>query len=143
MEQMHERVKYGPSNRATAMRNTVLIADDNAFIRTALYEIFEREPDFHVCAVVENGREAVEEACRLRPDLIVLDLAMPVMTGLEAARLLRQMLPDVPIVLYSATPNEVSQQVAKALGIAGLISKSERVSVLINTVRGALRRTAA
>ena len=47
------------------MRNTVLIADDNAFIRTALYEIFEREPDFHVCAVVENGREAIEEACRL------------------------------------------------------------------------------
>jgi len=74
------------------MRNTVLIADDNAFIRTALYEIFEREPDFHVCAVVENGREAIEEACRLRPDLIVLDLGMPVMDGLEAARVLRQMI---------------------------------------------------
>jgi DNA-binding NarL/FixJ family response regulator len=125
------------------MRNTVLIADDNAFIRTALYEIFEREPDFHVCAVVENGREAVEEACRLRPDLIVLDLAMPEMNGLEAARALRQILPDVPVVIYSATPNEVSAQVAKAIGIAGLISKSERISVLINTVRGALRRTAA
>ena len=125
------------------MRNTVLIADDNAFIRTALYEIFEREPDFHVCAVVENGREAVEEACRLRPDLIVLDLAMPEMNGLEAARALRQILPDVPVVIYSATPNEISVQVAKAIGIAGLIAKSERISVLINTVRGALRRTAA
>lgn len=125
------------------MRNTVLIADDNAFIRTALYEIFEREPDFHVCAVVENGREAIEEACRLRPDLIVLDLGMPVMNGLEAARVLRQMMPAVPLVIYSATPNEVSDQVAKAIGLAGLISKSERISVLINTVRGALRRAAA
>lgn len=125
------------------MRNSVLIADDNAFVRTALYEIFEREPDLHVCAVVENGREAVEEACRLRPDLIVLDLTMPVMSGLDAARTLRQTMPDVPIVVYSSTPDEVPERVAKAIGISGLISKSDRVSVLINTVRGALHQKAA
>lgn len=131
------------AGKVTAMRNTVLIADDNAFVRTALYEIFEREPDFHVCAVVEDGREAVEEACRLRPDLIVLDLTMPVMSGLDAARVLRQMMPDVPIVIYSATPNELSEKVAKAIGIAGLISKTDRVSVLINAVRNALHAKAA
>jgi DNA-binding NarL/FixJ family response regulator len=125
------------------MRNTVLIADDSAFVRTALYEIFEREPDFHVCAVVENGREAIEEACRLHPDLVVLDLAMPVMNGLEAARVLRQIMPDVPLIIYSATPNEVSRQAAQSLGISGLISKSERVSILIDAVRGALHRKAA
>ena len=125
------------------MRNTVLIADDNAFVRTALYEIFEREPDFHVCAVVENGREAIEEAGRLRPDLIVLDYAMPVMNGLDAARVLHQMMPDVPLIIYSASADDVSQQAAKSIGIAGLISKSDRVSVLINTVRGALHPKAA
>lgn len=125
------------------MRNTVLIADDNAFIRTALYEIFEREPDFHVCAVVENGHEAIEEACRLHPDLIVLDVNMPVMNGLEAARVLRQLMPNVPLVIYSGSPQEVSAQVANAIGISALISKSDRVSVLINTVRGALRPKAA
>lgn len=141
MELRGARVNDG--GRATTMRNTVLIADDNAFIRTALYEIFEREPDFHVCAVVENGREAIEEACRLRPDLIVLDLTMPVMSGLEAARVLRHMMPDVPLVIYSGNPQEVSAQVAKAIGISALISKSDRVSVLINTVRGALRPKAA
>lgn len=126
-----------------AMRNKVLIADDNAFVRTALYEIFEREPDFHVCAVVENGREAIEEAFRLQPDLIVLDHNMPVMNGLEAARVLRQMMPGVPLIIYSASPNEISQQAAQAIGIYGLISKTDRVSVLINTVRGALRPKAA
>lgn len=125
------------------MRNTVLIADDNAFVRTALYEIFEREADFHVCAVVENGREAIEEACRLRPDLIVLDLAMPVMNGLEAARVLRQMMPNVPLIIYSATPNQVSRQAVQSIGISGLISKSDRVSVLIEAVRGALHPKAA
>jgi len=125
------------------MRNTVLIADDSAFVRTALYEIFEREPDFHVCAVVENGREAIEEACRLQPDLIVLDLAMPVMNGLDAARVLRQLMPDVLLIIYSSTPNEVSLQAAQSIGISGLISKTERVSILIDTVRGARHRKAA
>jgi two-component system, NarL family, nitrate/nitrite response regulator NarL len=125
------------------MRKTVLIADDNAFVRTALYEIFEREPDLHVCAVVENGREAIEEACRLNPDLIVLDIAMPVMNGLEAARVLRELMPNVPLILYSANPREVSEQFATSIGIYGMISKSERVSVLIDTVRGALYRRAA
>jgi DNA-binding NarL/FixJ family response regulator len=125
------------------MRYTVLIADDNAFVRTALYEIFEREPDLHVCAVAENGRDAIEEACRLHPDLIVLDIAMPVMNGLEAARVLRQMMPNVPIILYSANPREVSEQFARSIGIYGMISKSERVSVLIDTVRGALYPRAA
>ena len=125
------------------MRKTVLIADDNAFVRTALYEIFEREPDLHVCAVVENGREAIEEAYRLQPDLIVLDIAMPVMNGLEAARVLRQMMPDVPLIMYSANPNEVSEQSARSIGISGLISKSEKVTVLIETIRGVLHRKAA
>src|SRR5215469_2946217 len=142
MELPERRVKYG-LEKAIAMRNTVLIADDNAFIRTALYEIFEREPDFHVCAVVENGREAIEQACRLQPDLIVLDLAMPVMNGLDAARVLRQLMPDVLLVIYSSTPNEVSLQAAQSIGISGLISKTERVSLLIDTVRGALHRKAA
>src|SRR5215469_4244164 len=137
MELPERRVKYG-LQKGIPMRNTVLIADDNAFIRTALYEIFEREPDFHVCAVVENGREAVEQACRLQPDLIVLDLAMPVMNGLDAARVLRQMLPNVPIIIYSSSANEISKQAAQSIGISGLISKSDRVSVLIATVRDAL-----
>ena len=67
----------------------VLIVDDNAFLRHALCEIFKRESDFQVCGEAENGKEAIEKAWELHPDLIVLDLAMPVMNGLEAARVLR------------------------------------------------------
>jgi chemotaxis response regulator CheB len=67
--------------KATAMRTTVLIADDNAFVRAALYEFFEREADFQVCAMAENGWQVVETASRLHPDLIVLDRSMPVMSG--------------------------------------------------------------
>jgi len=131
------------ADEGDAMKYTVLIADDNAFVRTALYEIFEREPDLHVCALAENGREAIEEAFRLQPDLVVLDNAMPVMNGLEAARVLRQMMPNALLVIYSATPRDVSREQATSIGIAGLVSKTDRVSVLMETVRGVLYRKAA
>jgi DNA-binding NarL/FixJ family response regulator len=124
------------------MRKAVLIADDNAFIRTALYEFFQREPDFIVCGVAENGREAIEEARRLHPDLIVLDMAMPVMNGLEAARWLKQIMPEVPLIMYSAT-DEVAQRNARSVGISEIISKSQRVSVLIRAARGLVERKAA
>jgi two-component system, NarL family, response regulator NreC len=91
----------------TAMVKSVLIADDNAFVRQRLGELFSREPDFEVCAVAENGRKAIEEALKLNPDLILLDLSMPVMNGLDAARALKRLLPEVPIVCsaYIAMPS--------------------------------------
>jgi len=124
------------------MRKAVLITDDNAFVRTALYEFFRREPDFVVCGVAENGGEAVEEAQRLHPDLIVLDMAMPVMDGLEAARLLKRIMPEVPLIMYSAT-DEVAERTARSAGFSEIISKSQRVSVLIHAARGLVERKAA
>ena len=125
------------------MRKTVLIADDNAFVRTALYELFEREPDFTVCGLAENGREAVEEARRLSPDLIILDFAMPLMNGLEAARVLKQMMPTAILILYSAACDDFPIQLALSAGISELISKSEKVSLLIEKARGLVYPRAA
>ena len=62
--------------------------DDNATVRGAVRPLFDSHPNFEVCGEAEHGREAVEKAPGLRPDLIVLDLSMPVMNGLEAAPLL-------------------------------------------------------
>jgi DNA-binding NarL/FixJ family response regulator len=112
-----------------------LIADDNLFIRTALYEYFEREPDFRVCGLAEDGQEVIEEARRLHPDLIVLDFDMPVMNGLSAARVLKQIMPEVVLVMYSATDTEVCKQATLSAGISGLVSKQDHVSVLIETAR--------
>jgi DNA-binding NarL/FixJ family response regulator len=125
------------------MRKTVLIADDNAFVRTALYELFEREPDFQVCAMAENGLQAIEEASRLQPDLIVLDLNMPLMNGLEAASVLKDVMPEVPLIMYSATPKERTEALAKSLGFSEIVSKSDSVSVLIDNARSLVYRKAA
>lgn len=130
------------AREGTTMR-TVLIADDNAFIRTALYEFFQREPDFTVCGMAEDGREAVEEARRLHPDLIILDMTMPVMNGLEAARLLKRIMPEVRLIMYSATKDEVAERAAKLVGVTEIVSKSQRVSVLIDAARGLVHRKAA
>lgn len=125
------------------MQKAVLIADDNAFVRTALYEFFQREPDFTVCGMAENGREAIEEARRLHPDLIILDMAMPVMNGVEAARWLKRIMPEVPLIMYSATNDRVTEQTAKSVGISEIVSKSQRVSALIHAARGLVQRKAA
>ena len=125
------------------MRKTVLIADDNAFVRTALFELFEREPDFTVCGLAENGREAIEEARRLSPDLIILDFAMPRMNGLEAARVLKQMMPTAILILYSAACDGFPIHLAMSAGISELISKSEKVSLLIERARGLVYPRAA
>ena len=125
------------------MRTAVMIVDDNAFIRTALYEFFEREPDFQVCGMAENGREAIEAAAHLHPDLIVLDLAMPVMNGLDAARVLKRLMPGIPLIMYSAFEDKLSEQMARLIGVSALVSKSDKVSVLIDKARGLVCRKAA
>lgn len=124
------------------MRKSVLIMDDSVFIRQALRELFEREADFEVCAEAQNGREAIEQAGTLHPDLIVLDLSMPVMNGLDAARTLKRLLPTVPLILCSAFADRTLEQQARLIGI-DLVSKSEDVSVLIDKARGVVYSTAA
>jgi DNA-binding NarL/FixJ family response regulator len=105
------------------MVKSVLIADDNAFVRQRLSELFGREPDFEVCAVAENGGKAIEEAQELLPDLIVLDLSMPVMNGLDAARVLKRLMPRVPIVMFSAYSDPFTEKEAHSAGVSALVSK--------------------
>ena len=122
---------------------SVLIVDDNESVRLALCELFTREAGFEVCGDAENGKEAIEKAQELNPDLIVLDLSMPVMNGLDAARVLRGLMPTVPLILYSAFGDKFVEYQALQAGISEVASKSEDVTVLIRKARGLLYPTAA
>jgi DNA-binding NarL/FixJ family response regulator len=122
---------------------SVLIVDDNAFICEALSELFQREADFEICGRAENGKEAIEKAQELHPDLIVLDFSMPVMNGFDAARVLRRLMPTVPLLMYSAFGDRLVKHQAQLIGIAEVISKSEHVSVLIQKARKLLFNAAA
>ena len=125
------------------MAKTALIADDNAYIRHTLCELFRSQADFNICAEAENGRDAIDKAWELHPDLIVLDLSMPVMNGLEAARVLKRIMPAVPVIMFSEYSDAFSEQEARSAGISALVSKEEHVSVLIEKARSLLYRAAA
>jgi DNA-binding NarL/FixJ family response regulator len=120
----------------------VLIADDNAFARQRLGERFNREPDFEVCAVAESGRKAIEEAEESHPDLILLDLSMAVMNGLDAARALKRLMPKVPIVMFSVYSDSFTEKEARSAGVSALVSKLEDTSALVDIARNLLYATA-
>jgi len=109
----------------------VLLVDDNAVVRFFLRRLFESQPDFEISGEAENGRDAVEKAEKLKPDLIILDLSMPVMTGLEAAALLKQTLPDTRIILFTQHEGREVKQLAQAARVDAVVSKSEAVSDLV------------
>jgi DNA-binding NarL/FixJ family response regulator len=109
----------------------IFVVDDNAIVRSYLRRLFESRSDFEILGEADNGREAVEKAEKLKPDLIILDLVMPVMTGLEAAPLLKQLLPDTPIILFTQQEGSEVGLLAQAAGIDAVVSKSQVASELI------------
>ena len=122
---------------------TVLVVDDNAAVRKAVCELFTRDGDFEVCAEAENGRDAVEKAETLEPALVVSDLSMPVMNGLEETRILKKLMPEVPIIIYSAHIDQFIAKEAVAAGASAVVPKAESATVLLSTARHLLEELAA
>jgi len=122
---------------------SVLIVDDSLVVRTALCKLFTSEAEFDVCGEAENGQDALERAQQLSPDLIVTDLSMPVMNGLEETRLLRQLMPAVPVIIYTAYKNQFLEKEARAAGASAVVSKSEPIAKLLETARSLLDEIAA
>jgi len=89
--------------------------------------MFTREGDFDVCGEAENGREAIEKAQLLRPNLIVTDLSMPVMNGLEETRVLKKLMPPVPVIIFTAHSDPFVEKEARAAGVSAPASQVRRV----------------
>jgi DNA-binding NarL/FixJ family response regulator len=88
-----------------------------------------------VCGEAVNGREAVEKAQQLHPDLIVTDLSMPVMNGLEECRALKEIMPEVQVIMFTAHSDSFVEKEALSAGASVVISTSEAVATLIATAR--------
>jgi len=124
------------------MASSVLIVDDSPLVRQSLVRLFA-DGGFEVCGEAESGPAAIEKAQGLNPSLIVMDLSMPGMNGIEAARCLRQILPTVVIILLSDYGGMFPEQTASAVGIAAVVSKVECSSVLLSEARILLHQAAA
>jgi two-component system, NarL family, response regulator DesR len=112
------------------MAKTVLVADDNPAIRKMLCRMFEAEEHYDLCAEAENGKQAIELALKHRPDLIILDLSMPVMDGLAAAHELKKLLPHVPIILFTQHADLGSRMVVMNVDVDRIVSKTDATSLM-------------
>jgi DNA-binding NarL/FixJ family response regulator len=120
-------------------KTRILLADDHVLVRQGVRLILDAEPDLVVVAEAGDGAEAVEMACRGDVDLAVLDIAMPRMTGLQAARELARRAPDVRLLMLSMYDNEQYFFEALKAGASGYVLKSVADRDLIEACRAAVR----
>jgi two-component system, NarL family, response regulator YdfI len=104
---------------------TVLIVDDNAIIRRMLRDSIEDNREWQVCGEAENGRIAVERVKELHPDIVILDLQMPVMNGLDAARQIAILAPSTVVVMFTTYCSQQLSKDAETVGIKTVLSKSD------------------
>lgn len=121
------------------MAKRIMVVDDNPAIRKILRNILEFTHDWVVCGEGVDGRDGVEKAKALSPDLIVLDVSMPVMNGLDAARILHQVMPDVPLILCSLHADKLLEMEARRAGVTAVFSKAENVQTLVSKARELLK----
>ena len=107
------------------MPKCILIVDDSYVIRSATRHFLETQTEFAVCGEATDGIDAIEKTRHLTPDLIILDLAMPRMNGLEAARKLRAMSVKAPIILFTMYADVLPQEETTGAGISAVVSKTD------------------
>lgn len=117
---------------------TILIVDDNASERRVIRAAVEYHTKFRVCGEAANGTEAIQRARQLRPDLIIMDLAMPLMNGLEAASVLKKELPGVPVVLFTLYADLVQGPRSPIFGVTRVLAKEEGLTPLLACLKGLL-----
>jgi DNA-binding NarL/FixJ family response regulator len=122
------------------MPTRILIADDDFTIRRLLCRLIDEQPDWSVCAEASDGHDAVLKVKQLSPDVVVMDLAMPMMNGVQAAREISGIFPELPMLLL--TVQEMSDQLvgeARRAGFRGAVSKSTG-SEVIRAIEALLRK---
>jgi two-component system nitrate/nitrite response regulator NarL len=119
-------------------KKRVLIVDDNFAVRSMVRQVFELEPEFEVSGEAENGVEALQKAASLKPDLIILDLSMPLMTGLDAAPQLMEILPAARIILFTVEEGNEVERLARVGGIHAVVSKQQVASELVSQAHALL-----
>ena len=112
----------------------ILIADDHAMIRQGLRKLIEEQKDWEVCAEASTGRQAVELTVKLRPQIVILDLAMPELNGLEATRQIKKVLPNTEILIFTMHETQELTQDVLSAGAQGYLLKSDATRHIVAAV---------
>jgi CheY-like chemotaxis protein len=135
---LHSIAAVRPTSNNSEVGKRVMLVDDNPAIRKALHNVFEFNSDWSVCEAA-NGREGIEKAERMKPDLIVLDVSMPEMNGIDVAKVIHRIMPEVPLILCSLYADELLDAEAQSAGVKAVVSKSQNMQALVSKARELLR----
>ncbi len=116
---------------------TIVLAEDHAIVREGIKILLETEADFKVVGEAVSGRQAVDMVHDLRPDVVVMDIAMPLLNGLEATRQIRKDVPKTKVVILSAHSDDTYVEHAMKLGASGFVIKQTSASSLSEAIRAA------
>ena len=128
-----------PSSSTPPATARILIADDHELVRDGIKARLERQPGWIVCGEAANGRQAVELAVRLKPDVAVLDIGMPELNGLAAAGQIRKECPQTEVLMLTMLESEDIMRDALATGVRGFILKTDAGRLLVSAVEALLR----
>ncbi|MDF1811249.1 MAG: response regulator transcription factor [Verrucomicrobiales bacterium] len=118
---------------------TIILADDHTIVREGLRSLLKSESDIKIIGEAEDGRSTVEMTAKLRPDVVVMDIAMPQLNGIEATRQILQKLPKTKILILSAHSDDAYVEKIMALGAKGYLIKQSASHVLADSIRGVYR----
>ena len=113
----------------------ILLADDHAFVRQGTRELLEQQEDLEVVAEADNGRQAVQLALKERPDVVIMDFAMPELNGIEATRQIKAVAPGITILVLTAYDSEQYVFAFLEAGAAGYLLKDVSVDELVKAIR--------
>lgn len=113
----------------------LLLVDDHAIVRAGLRMLLESQPDFEIVGECETGREAIQRAQELRPDLILMDISLPDLPGFEATRLIKKLLPQVAILALTMHESDEYFFEMLSAGASGYVPKKAAPTELVNAIR--------
>jgi DNA-binding NarL/FixJ family response regulator len=116
-------------------RITVLLAEDHQVVREGFRSLLEHEPDMEVVGEAATGRQAMQLTRKLRPAVVVMDIAMPLLNGLEATRQIRKDFPDIKVLILSAHSDDAYVEQVARLGAAGFLLKQTSSHILATAIR--------
>ena len=117
------------------LKKQILIADDHEMMRRGLRTMLEKETEWEICGEATNGQEAVDKTTSLRPDLVILDINMPVLNGLAAVRQILRNRPETKILMFTVHDSDQTQKEIHAAGAHACISKSNGSGDLLRMVK--------
>ena len=117
----------------------LILADDHALVRSGLRMLLEAQPDMEIVAEVENGREAVEKTLEIRPDIVLMDVMMPDMNGIEATRIIKESVPETAVMALTMYEDEQYFYEMLKAGASGYVPKRAAPEVLVTAIHTVAR----